>query len=71
MRVVCFICIANFFDKERFIMYHRYNLEAPDFAEHYDVWWGIMRRWFPNYCKLPLEKRIAAKMVIDAMVGAL
>ncbi len=52
-------------------MYHRYNLEAPDFEEHYETWWKILKCWFPNYFTLPVEKRMAAKMVVDAMVGAL
>ncbi len=52
-------------------MYHPYNTQAPDFAEHYDAWWATLKRWFPDFNSFSQAERIQAMAEIDALCGAL
>lgn len=52
-------------------MYHHYHLDAPDFDERYAHWWATLRRWFPDYDSMSLDKRMVAVETINGLLGAL
>ncbi len=52
-------------------MYHRYNTDAPDFEERYEVWWDTLIRWFPTYFQMPYEQKRKAIETMNVLLGAL